>query len=213
MFDYIDLYCERTAPGLWGEPFNALSNLAFLFAAWRLWRAGVWRDGTWDVRLLVLLVASVGIGSGLWHFSALRWAMWADIVPILLFIAVYLLVFLRRIAGLGWPAAAGLFLLFQGVNVLVQASFPPDLFNGSIFYVPTVVMLLLMTAFLKGTRRPEWRLFVAASGLLLLSIGMRSIDIAVCEYLPLGTHFLWHLLNALVLYLLVQGVGGVKATR
>lgn len=26
---YVDLYCERTAPGVWNEPLNALSNLAF----------------------------------------------------------------------------------------------------------------------------------------------------------------------------------------
>lgn len=34
-------YCERTAAGLWGEPFNAVSNVAFLLAcaagARRLW--------------------------------------------------------------------------------------------------------------------------------------------------------------------------------
>ena len=29
----IDMYCERTDPGLWSEPLNALTNLAFLLAA------------------------------------------------------------------------------------------------------------------------------------------------------------------------------------
>jgi hypothetical protein len=28
--DTLDLYCERTAPGLWNEPLNALTNLAFI---------------------------------------------------------------------------------------------------------------------------------------------------------------------------------------
>ena len=32
-FAPIDLYCERTAPGLTGEPFNAGSNLAFFLTA------------------------------------------------------------------------------------------------------------------------------------------------------------------------------------
>lgn len=31
--DYVDLYCERLAPGLFGEPLNLLSNLAFLVAS------------------------------------------------------------------------------------------------------------------------------------------------------------------------------------
>lgn len=35
-------YCERTASGLWGEPFNAVSNLAFLIASGMLlWLAAV----------------------------------------------------------------------------------------------------------------------------------------------------------------------------
>jgi len=35
---------------------------------------------------------------------------------------------------------------------------------------------------------------------------LRPIDLEVCDYFPVGTHFLWHLLNAVVLYLLVSGV-------
>ena len=37
----IDLYCERTDPSFWAEPVNALTNIAFLiaaYAAYRLWR-------------------------------------------------------------------------------------------------------------------------------------------------------------------------------
>jgi hypothetical protein len=40
IFDPIDAYCERLGPGLWAEPLNALTNLAFIVAAlicaWRL---------------------------------------------------------------------------------------------------------------------------------------------------------------------------------
>jgi len=34
----IDLYCERLGPGIWAEPINALTNLAFLVAAFAAWR-------------------------------------------------------------------------------------------------------------------------------------------------------------------------------
>jgi hypothetical protein len=36
---YVDGYCERVAPGLWGEPLNAVSNIAFLVAAVAVWLA------------------------------------------------------------------------------------------------------------------------------------------------------------------------------
>ncbi len=36
----LDFYCERVAPGLWGEPLNAISNGAFWLAAlWLWWRS------------------------------------------------------------------------------------------------------------------------------------------------------------------------------
>ena len=76
-------YCERTGAGFWAEPVNAMTNLAFL-------------------------VAAVGVGSFLWHTFATPWAEWADVIPIGLFIAVFLASFLRRVAGLRWSAVAAL---------------------------------------------------------------------------------------------------------
>jgi hypothetical protein len=43
-----------------------------------------------------------------------------------------------------------------------------------------------------------------AAGIFLLSLTFRTIDKAACASFPLGTHFLWHLLNALVLYVLLR---------
>jgi hypothetical protein len=40
-----------------------------------------------------------------------------------------------------------------------------------------------------------------AAGVLLLSLTFRTLDLAICERFAVGTHFLWHLLNGLVLYL------------
>jgi len=48
---YVDLYCERLAPGLLGEPLNALSNVASSF--------GVARRG--DARRLRALRADIGV--------------------------------------------------------------------------------------------------------------------------------------------------------
>ena len=72
---YIDLYCERLAPGLFGEPANALSNAAFFAAAWLLAREarrlGAWRP---DIVLLVALTVLVGLGSTVFHTLATTWA-------------------------------------------------------------------------------------------------------------------------------------------
>ena len=86
----IDLYCERLEPGLWAEPLNALTNLAFLAAAWASWsmvRHSATRSG--EVTLLLVLMVAIGIGSGLFHTFATTWARLFDVVPILLFQTIF----------------------------------------------------------------------------------------------------------------------------
>lgn len=218
MHEYLDIYCERTAPGLWQEPLNTLSNLGFLLAAALLLRLylqvyrGRHAQG-WDRLLLITLLAAIGVGSGLWHLTGERWAMLADVLPIAGFISVFLLVFLVRIARLGLPATLAYFLLYHAVNWGVQASVPPDFLNGSVFYLPSWMVLVLMTLWLAHEGHAQWQAYAWASGLFLVSLTLRTVDQAWCSALPMGTHFIWHLLNALLLYLLVRGLLQTAALR
>src|SRR3546814_4103286 len=88
--DFIDLYCERVGPGLWAEPLNLVTNLAFILAgvllvvALRRAEPAVRRDPA--IIGLAVLVLVVGIGSGLFHSFATRWAALADVIPIALLI-------------------------------------------------------------------------------------------------------------------------------
>ena len=47
-------------------------------------------------------------------------------------------------------------------------------------------------------------LLLIAAGVFVISFSARTLDARVCPALPLGTHFAWHLLNALLLYLLLR---------
>ncbi len=211
MTSFLDAYCERTGPGLWGEPFNALTNFAFIVAAvmaLRLWRRHPGLDvrNGWDLLLLIALLFAIGIGSALWHTFATRWAMSADTIPILLFISVFLLSFLVRLARLRWIGTIAFFMLFQIVNRGVKAQFPPEFLNGSIFYLPTWATLLIMTALLAVKRHPTVRSFALAGGLFTVSLFFRTVDERICDAFPIGTHFLWHVCNAIVLYLLLAAL-------
>ena len=44
-----------------------------------------------------------------------------------------------------------------------------------------------------------------------LSLAARTLDRTLCSIFPIGTHFVWHLLNALVLYLLVAAALRARA--
>lgn len=212
------LYCERAGEGFWSEPINALTNLAFLLAALaiasQLRRAGPGARALWDLWLLTALLAAVAVGSFLWHTLATRWSELADVIPILLFISVFLLSFLVRVARLRLPAVLMWFTLYQVTNHGLQAALPRDLLNGSVFYLPTWASLVLMALFCWRTGRPGSRTLAVGALVFTASLTLRSLDNTLCPAWPLGTHFSWHLLNGLALYLLTTALlRNATATR
>lgn len=197
-------YCERSGPGFWAEPLNALSNLAFLVAALlivlRTYRlAGPIRH-QWDLWLLALLAAGVGAGSFLWHTLRTPWSQWADIVPILLFINVFLASFLVRVGGVGALGTAVGLVFYNTVNVSLQLALPAGLLNGSVLYAPTWVALVLIAVWTGRRDGSAARGLWIATFAFTLSLVLRTVDRAVCGAFPDGTHFGWHLLNGVVLY-------------
>ena len=207
----IDAYCERMEPGFWSEPINAFTNLAFIVVGFLLLRRLVRERGLrirprWDLWLLVVCVFLIGIGSTLWHLYAAPWAQLADLLPITLLINVFLLSFLLRVARMQVWQVVGLFLSFHIFSLGVIKPFPEDFLNGSIFYVPTWTALWAIVIYLSKSHHPLAKSFLSAALIFSVSIVLRSLDLEACEYFPSGTHFIWHLLNAVVLYLLVGGL-------
>lgn len=203
-------YCERTGAGFWAEPVNALTNIAFLAAAAWMARqlatqpggAGRW----WDLWLLVVLTAVVGAGSFLWHTLRTPWTQWADIIPILLFINVFLASFLVRVAAAGVLATLVALLAFNAINIGLQMALPAQLLNGSVFYVPTWLALAGIGAYTFGRNRRSGRLLWLATGIFALSLALRTLDRPLCAATGLGTHFGWHLLNGGLLYTVTRAL-------
>lgn len=204
--EFIDIYCERLAPGLLAEPLNAASNLAFFAAAALIWRRmGGLRAGP-DLAVLVVLMACVGAGSLAFHTFATRWAMWLDVGFIVVFMLVWLHRFLRRVAGSrGLVAALGV-LAFMGLDVALQAVLADVPLNGSQSYAAALLVLALLTLWCARHAPAVARWLAVALSLFVLSVTLRSLDLAVCASWPAGTHFAWHLLNAGVLYACVAAL-------
>jgi hypothetical protein len=208
---FFSIYCERSLPGLWEEPLNAFTNLAFILAgvfALLLYRqrSAFSIAAHWDFLVLITLMFAIGIGSGLWHFYPTRFTVLADVIPILLFINVYLLSFFHRAFGFKWRGLVLVFMFFQLVNVIVAMAFPPKFLNGSIFYGPGWLTLISIGAYLYVTKHPLRGRLLAAGGIFTASLIFRTMDRDVCQWVPIGTHFIWHVLNAWLLYLLTSAL-------
>lgn len=221
-------YCERGhAAGLMAEPLNAVSNLAFLavacVAARRLGASGpavaasglavdATRTVTWA---MVLLVALIGLGSFLFHVLATRWAQLADVIPIGVFMLVYLVFALRVLLGLRWPGAAlglGAFVLALAMAMRLcppaEDVLSPACLNGTAVYAPALLAMAAIGIVLRLREHRAAGAVLAAATLFLISMLMRSADIVMCDATrlaghPAGLHVLWHLINAAVLHLLL----------
>jgi len=211
---YLDHYCERVAPGLWGEPLNMLTSLAFVVAAVlaaRVFRRSEnWSGREWDLWGLLILMFAIGFGSGLWHILATPWALQADHYPILLFINLYLLSCLFRVFRVSVLLGIAIFIGYHVVNRFTQALLPSDFLNGSVFYAPTWAFLIGLTVAAWYTSPSMGYRFTWAAGMFTLSLGFRTIDLTVCGVFPWGTHFLWHLTIAATLYFLFTTLLRVK---
>ena len=199
----IDLYCERCGPGLLAEPLNATTNLAFLIAAWAAWVLARRLNGlSGGIQGLIFLAVSIGIGSALFHTFATGWARILDVVPILLFQLLFLWLYARQVMEIRAALAAAAVVLFL-VAGLVGRQFPYVL-NRSLMYAPAFLLLVGLGLYHLAKQKPARLLLVAAAGVFALSLLFRSIDLAVCPYFPIGTHFLWHILNGGLIYLSIS---------
>ena len=207
MFQYVDIYCERTAPGLLNEPINALTNLAFILAAWLVWRQAR-AEGRldWPMRVLIALVFAIGIGSGLWHTFAQRWAGAADVIPILLFIVSYVGLAMWRYFGMRAAEAGTIavaFLFFAGGLRRAAAASLPEIMSPSFGYLPALTALVASGVLLMLRAHAAGKWLVGAALVFVVSLTFRALDRHVCDSFATGTHFLWHMLNAVVLGLLM----------
>jgi hypothetical protein len=203
----VDIYCERTSAAPDAEPVNALTNVAFLVAAWALWRIrrrAVPAARRTTIGVLVVLVALVGLGSALFHTVATRWAEWADVLPIVAFMLAYAWVAMGWLFGLGRRARLLVVLAFAALTLSLEAWVPSSVLWGGALYLPALAFVAVVCAALARRRHPAASSMAAAGATFLVAVAMRSLDTPLCGAVPVGTHFLWHLLNAAFAYQLVR---------
>ena len=219
------LYCERGSdPTFWAEPFNAISNGAFLIAAASSVPALASVRASRPVvpeTLLVLLCAIIGIGSFCFHTFATRWAFMFDTGSIAIMSVAYLIYAVRRFLGARWKgtvaAIAALMLGFALVRYIpcpvgllpITAAAGHPCLNGSLGYLPVIAAMGIIGGLLAVRRHPAGRLLLGAALVFGGSLAVRSVDTEVCALTVLwgrarGTHALWHVLNAVAIYLLLR---------
>ena len=202
LYKPIDIYCERLDIGIWAEPVNAVTNVAFILASIFMWlRCKNLVEG----RILSFLLFSIGCGSFLFHTFAQTWAAILDVTAILIFILTYIFVANRRF--LAWSkmvSLIGVILFFPYQLLLASILSSIQFFGSSVQYIPVAILIFIYSGLLhKSEPNLSRGLFIGAA-ILCLSIVFRTIDEPLCSILSVGTHFVWHILNAIMLSWMIE---------
>jgi hypothetical protein len=211
------------APGLWGEPFDAVSNVAFLVAAVALAvqvrRAG--RRGSRGLAAIAVLsgeLAAIGVFSAGLHTFATSFAAELDNWSIIIFIHTYVVCFVHYLYGVRWRFAWLAAPVYAGASLGTVAVVAEHVGERATVggYLPAILLVIGMAGASllsqdPGRRAVGWPMAGAALA-ILVAITARTVDhvkheeawaagSVTCDLIPSGTHFLWHLFAAAGLYL------------
>ena len=204
-FTSLNIYCERHGAGFWNEPTNALTNLIFILAGFML------VFNTRQNKLCIFLslqIILIGVASFLFHTFANILAGLIDTVSIMLFGVTYIfgsnyyLLKLSTITSLIIAFCLVPFSFF--VSQLATISFGS--LNGSTWYLSFIILFLTYSYLIRKEFAQMSTILFCSALFLAISIFFRTIDIISCNSISVGTHFVWHIMNGLLLGTLVWGI-------
>ena len=206
----IDIYCERTNATLLSEPINLFTNGAFFIAAYYgyllVYKSDCNDKSKKQLLNLVVLIFLIGIGSSLFHSFAKTWAELLDVIPISMFIFYYWHCMQKALFNqTNTKATIHVVILAFLASAIIYLLPPLPILKA--YLLPLGLLIGLGIIFLNKHRSP---LLLKVSILFAISLTFRSIDEPLCDYISIGTHYMWHLCNALVLYLCLYVLVSIK---
>lgn len=199
----LSTYCESGIGLFDTQPINTTSNIAILisaFLAYRLVKANRIKNSA--IRSLPIITLITGIGSMLWHGAPNLLTAFADTLPISVFVLVsffFLLDKLLQNIGLAW----GILSVFILIEFPFVFGFLPS-FNGFIPYLVAFTFGLLIFFGLLRKYQTIASQLIPVIIIFMLALFFRTIDHTICSTFPIGSHFVWHILNASGFYLFTR---------
>lgn len=198
----MDFYCERVNDNFFNEPINAISNIFFLIISVFTYRLQKELKVKKIFYFLPILIFCIGLGSFFFHLKPNTITLYLDVFPIFLFSVLFIILFNKyelKISALNnFLFIFSYLLLFVFITPMLSYEF----LNGSEFYFVNYLVLAIYTIILFFKKSQNFKLIFLALLIFNISIILRTIDNLVCDIFKIGTHFLWHIINAYLLFIL-----------
>jgi hypothetical protein len=208
---FMETFCERRGASLLDEPLNQATNLVFMLACALLVRrvAQLRSEGhvvPFSVQALIASICAMAISSAVFHMSALRWAGVSDAMAVRLFALAFSACYLRWMLDWSWQRVALLVPAFVALALLIPGALPLSKLYGAAPLLPGALGLVLFTAILALRGDPSWRALAVAAASFAVAMVFHRADRPLCDVVPTGTHFLWHLFSGITAYLMARVV-------
>jgi hypothetical protein len=194
------IYYETLNEGPFREPWNAFSSLLFLLpVVYFMFRLkGKYRTYWFLSYFASPLLAIGGIGSTLFHgFRTSNLLLWMDWLPILVLTFGLSILLWARALGNRWAGWIS-FVVFLGLSILVDRLIPERTRDNVNYVIRGVYIFLPALIMLRKLPYVRWLPFIYSLLLFAFALWFRFIDsYPWMSFLPMGTHFLWHLCCAL----------------
>ena len=193
----IDIYCERIAAGFLNEPLNLFSNLLFIASGLLIVarkNRSFWPNHMFSYGIMIIMI---GVASFLFHGFATKITMLGDVlaIAICVFYIIYLYLDKILLAKTKHKILVYGFLIVSGY--ITPILIPRDLTGGSSDYF-SVWQVILLLCYLD--KNPKRIITLQTLGLFTLSLTIRSFDQSICHIIPFGIHYIWHAINAYLLF-------------
>ncbi len=191
MFEFS--YCEATPFLFIAQPFNTISSLVFLVMAMIVWRNPDHQYHRWGMVLMFIC-------SCFWHATGIPWALALDIAAIVIWLVLFVFDLGRTHTMSPYRNTLWLgMLLFLGlcwITAMLTQQFMP-LLSGA--FLPAALAVLLVR--LSPCMPKKIKRICLVCGLsMFFAIAMRELDLITCQWLSVGSHWLWHIAAGASLY-------------
>lgn len=192
------VYCETALNWLGSfpaEPVNTITSfvpvVTGLLALFYLLRH---RHRNAVAYTLAGLTIMTGLGSVAWHATRTSLALTVDALPGVAYFIVIAFFWLSYV-GNRWIAiaASAVFAVMIFLVPRIEAFF-------AIFLVTVVVVAVGLVVATWYRNRPAFGFAALAVGAGVFAAAMRTLDSRVCDLIPFGTHFLWHVFLGIAAY-------------
>lgn len=208
-------YCE-TPSAITGifpvEPANAISSgIIVVFGLFALVSVMRRTPNALSFYALCALLIANGLGSILWHGLRTRWALTLDVLPALVFVAVAIVLWARYVA----PWREGVLVTAGAIALAVAVRFADLPVRGgwSVMapFIITIAIWLIVRSYAASKKAALIGGIAITSAMAALTF--RSIDGSMCDTVPMGTHFLWHVFLSAAAFAVMQALITLETGR